>query len=386
MKIGRIEFIPFESTVDRFQNGEPRPGERVVQTLTRIVTDDGAEGYYLGGHGHGDQDGLQEHDRAYITSRVAPLLVGQNPFDRERFWHWMWAAKVPEHLLSVVDMALWDLAGRVAGLPVHKLLGGCRDRIRAYASTYPNVGSPEDYAAHVLECRRQGYPAYKIHPHYFWDPATGQAAPGRPSHVDWDLRTCRAVREAVGDGMTLMYDPWGTYHAYADAVRVGRELERLGFYWYEHPMPEYRVETYVRLAEELEIPICSPEIAEGSLYTRAEWILRRASDISRIDVLRGGITGAMKTAALCEAHGVRCEIHMSGFGNLQVLGATSEDVCEYYERGLLAPGVEYDRTPPYLEQPCDPIDAEGFVAVPTAPGLGYRLRWDYIDDHRLPPA
>ena len=151
-------------------------------------------------------------------------------------------------------------------------------------------------------------------------------------------------------------------------------------------MPEYRIEPYVRLAEELRIPICSPEIAEGSLYTRAEWILRHASDISRIDVLRGGITGAMKTAALCEAHGVRCEIHMSGFGNLQVLGATSEDVCEYYERGLLAPGVDYDRTPPYLVQPSDPMDADGFVTVPTAPGLGYRLNWDYIDEHRLPPA
>lgn len=384
MKIDRIEFVPFESTVDRFQNGVPQPGRRVVQTLTRIITDQGAEGFYLGGQGHGDQDGLNERDQAYITARVAPLLIGQDPFDRERFWHWMWAAKVPEHLLSVVDMALWDLAGRVAGLPVHKLLGGCRERVRAYASTYPNVGSPDDYAGHALECRRLGYPAYKIHPHYFWDPASRQAAPGRPSHVEWDLRTCHAVREAVGDGMTLMYDPWGTYHTYADAVRVGRELERLGFYWYEHPMPEYRVEAYVRLAEELRIPICSPEIAEGSLYTRAEWILRRASDISRIDVLRGGITGAVKTAALCEAHGVRCEIHMSGFGNLQVLGATSEDVCEYYERGLLAPGVDYDQTPPYLQEPGDPMDGDGYVTVPTAPGLGYRLDWDYIDDHRLP--
>ncbi len=386
MKIDRIEFVPFETALDRFQNGEALPGARGVQTLTRIVTDEGAEGYYLGGRGHGDQDGLEEHDRAYITARVAPLLIGQNPFDRERFWHWMWAAKVPEHLLSVIDMALWDLAGRAAGLPVHKLLGGCRDRVRAYASTYPNLGSPQDYAAHAVECRRRGYPAYKIHPHYFWDPTTRQPAPGRPSHVELDLETCQAVREAVGDEMTLMYDPWGTYHAYADAVRVGRELERLGFYWYEHPMPEYRIEPYVRLAEELRIPICSPEIAEGSLYTRAEWILRRASDISRIDVLRGGITGAVKTAALCEAHGVRCEIHMSGFGNLQVLGATSEDVCEYYERGLLAPGVDYDHSPPYLEQPSDPMDAQGFVTVPTDPGLGYRLNWDYIEDHRLPAA
>jgi Enolase C-terminal domain-like len=88
-------------------------------------------------------------------------------------------------------------------------------------------------------------------------------------------------------------------------------------------MPEHRVDAYVRLAEELTIPICSPEIAEGGIHTRAQWILRHASDISRIDVLRGGTTGAMKMAATCDAFGIRCELHMSGFGNLQVLGATA---------------------------------------------------------------
>ncbi|HVN51803.1 MAG TPA: enolase C-terminal domain-like protein, partial [Acidimicrobiales bacterium] len=123
---------------------------------------------------------------------------------------------------------------------------------------------------------------------------------------------------------------------------------------------------------------------EGGIHTRANWILRHASDISRIDVLRGGITGATKWAATCEAFGLRCELHMSGFGNLQVLGATSEDVCEYYERGLLGPGVDYDATPPYLGAPCDPLDADGCVTVPDGPGLGYDIRWDHIDDHRLP--
>jgi L-alanine-DL-glutamate epimerase-like enolase superfamily enzyme len=204
----------------------------------------------------------------------------------------------------------------------------------------------------------------------------------KPAAVDWDLDVCRAVRAAVGDDMVLMFDPWGAYNA-SDALRVGRELERLGFYWYEHPMREHDVDAYVRLAAELRIPICSPEIAEGGIYTRAHWIRRDASDISRIDVLRGGITGAMKLAATCDAFGLRCELHMSGFGNLQVLGATTDDVCEYYERGLVGPGVDYDAPPPYLAAACDPLDADGYVAVPQAPGLGYDIRWDYIDDHRL---
>jgi len=386
VKITGLEVIPFEVAVDRFGLGEPLPGHKVVQTLTRVLTDDGVEGSYLGGHFHGDQDGLLPGEQALITKLVGPLIAGLDPFDREYIWQQMWLSKLPENVVSVVDLALWDLAGRATGLPVHKLLGGARDRVRAYASSVNSLGQPEDYAAHAAECQRRGYRAYKIHNAIYWDPGTGQFAPARPSHIDWDIQTCRAVRAAVGDQMVLMFDPWGTYNTYTEALHVGRELERLGFYWYEHPMPEYRVDAYVRLAQELTIPVCAPEIAEGGVFTRAEWILRRASDISRIDVLRGGITGAMKTAALCEAFGVRCELHMSGFGNLQVLGATSEDVCEYYERGLVGPGIDYDATPPYLQAPCDPLSPDGFVSIPAGPGLGHELRWDYINQHRLPAA
>lgn len=383
MKIVDIQIQPFRIQVDRYQNGESRPRTDVVQTLTRIVTDEGAEGYYFGGQGHGDQDGLAPATRAYIANRIKPMLVGEDPFDREKFWQWLYASKTPENVMSVVDLALWDLAGRVAGLPVSKLLGGCRDRVKAYASTYPNMGPPENYAEHARACQRQGYRAYKIHPYYYWDPAANKAVPGRPSHVESDLAACRAVRDAVGDDMVLMYDPWGTYHVYEDALRVGRELEKLNFYWYEHPMPEHRVEPYIRLARELSIPICSPEILEGSVFTRADWIRQGASDISRIDVLRGGITGAKKTTAVCEAYGVRCEIHMSGIGNLHILGSTSEDTCEYYERGLLAPGVDYDAALPYLAAAPDPLDRDGYVAVPRGPGLGYDIVWDYIADNAV---
>ena len=124
----------------------------------------------------------------------------------------------------------------------------------------------------------------------------------------------------------------------------------------------------MRLARELTIPILSPEIAAGGVFTRADWILRGASDMSRIDVNRGGITGARKTAIVCEAYAVKLEMHMSGWGNLQVLGATSEDTCEWYEKGLLAPGVNYDVTPPYLRQAPDRMDSDGYVTIPTGPG------------------
>ena len=270
MKVVNIEIIPFRYHSDRYQNGQALPKREIIQTLTRIVTDDGAEGYYFGGQGHGDQDGLAPATRAFLETRIKSMLVGQDPFDRERFWQWMYAAKTPENIMGVVDMALWDLAGRVAGLPVStSSLEAVGTRSRPTPVPIPTWVHPENYAEHALACKRQGYRAYKIHPYYYWNPDTKQAVPGRPSHVEWDIAACRAVREAVGDDMVLMYDPWGTYHIYEEALRVGRELEKLNFYWYEHPMPEHRVDTYIRLARELEHSyLLTRDPRRRSLYSR----------------------------------------------------------------------------------------------------------------------
>jgi len=264
------------------------------------------------------------------------------------------------------------------------LMGAARDKVPAYASTYPNIGQPRVYAEHALSCLEQGYQAYKIRPHYFWNPDTGKPTKGRPSNIRADIETINLVREAVGPDMVLMYDVWGTYHTIEETIKVGRELEKNDFSWFEHPMPEYRVESYVRLCRELSIPVLAPEIAAGGVFTRAEWILRGASDMSRMDIRRGGITGCRKTAIVCEAFGQRCEIHMAGWGNLQVMGATSEDTSEWYEKGLLAPGVDYDAPHPYLKRNCDPMDEEGYIALPQAPGLGYEIIWDHINDNRIP--
>jgi L-alanine-DL-glutamate epimerase-like enolase superfamily enzyme len=387
VKITDIKITSFRTHADRWDMGHAKPLKRteIMQTVASIETDEGHTGYFFGGGSHGDQEGLNIVDQQLLLGRIRSLLVGQDPLDREMIWKWLWVANISENVASVVDLMLWDLAGRHANLPVYKLMGGARDRVKAYASTYPNIGKPQVYADHALECIKDGYIAYKIHPHYFWNPVTGTPTPGRPSNIKADIETCRLVREAVGPDYVLMFDPWGTYMSLEEAVQVGRELEKLNFYWYEHPMPEYRVESYVRLCKELSIPILSPEIAAGGVFTRAEWILRGASDMSRIDVVRGGITGARKTAIVCEAYGIRCEMHMAGWGNLQVCGATSEDTSEYYEKGLLAPGVDYDAPHPYLKSICDKLDPDGYITMPKAPGMGYEIVWDYINDNIVKP-
>ena len=388
MKITDIKIKTFKTWADRWDVGHalPVPKADLMQTVLAIDTDEGVTGYYFGGGSHGDAEGLNVVDQQMIRGRILPLLRGQDPLDREMVWKWLWVANIPENVASVIDNALWDLAGRAFDQPVYKLMGGAgREKVKAYASTYPNIGVPRVYAEHALACKNEGYQAYKIHPHYFWNPETGQPTPGRPSNIKADIETCHLVREAVGPDYVLMFDPWGTYMTMEEAIQVGRELEKLNFYWYEHPMPEYRVESYVRLSRELSIPILSPEIVAGGVFSRAEWILRGAGDMSRIDVVRGGITGARKTAIVAEAYGLRCEMHMAGWGNLQVLGATSEDTSEYYEKGLLAPGVDYDAPHPYLKNTCDRIDSEGYVHMPKGPGMGYEIEWDYIDDNLIDP-
>ena len=384
MKITDVKVRNFRTHADfwDFGHGKLEPNAEYIQTLTTIETDEGVSGHYIGGSMRGDHLGLNATEQEHLLHRARNLLIGQNPFDRELIWKWMWVSNnIPENVWGVIDNALWDLAGNFAGLPVYKLMGGAQDRVKAYASTVPNMGSPDDYAKHALECKNKGYLAYKIHPHYFWNPHTRQPTPGRPSHVAVDIETCQAVRAAVGPDYVLMYDPWGTYMTFEDAVKVGRELERLDFYWYEHPMPETRVEMYAKLCRELDIPVLSPEIAAGGVFTRAEWILRDASDMTRIDVHRGGITGARKTCIVAEAYGIRCEVHMSGWANLHVIGATHEDTSEYYEKGLLAPGLPCEKAPPYLKERCDVIQPDGYIDMPKRPGLGYEINWDFIEDN-----
>jgi len=277
-------------------------------------------------------------------------------------------------------MALWDLAGRYLNQPVYKLLGGYRDKVKAYASTMcgdeldGGLNTPEAYADFAQQCKRRGYTAFKLHT---WMPPIPWAPDPKK-----DVAACRAVRERVGDDMVLMLD---CYHNYSreEARYIGRELEKLNFYWIEEPMDEHSISSYVWLTEQLDILVVGPETAEGKMYTRAEWIVRGASDISRGGVMDvGGITPLMKIAHLCESFGVRMEVHGGGPGNLHVLCAMGIP-GEYYERGLLHPFLDYESQTPWLNEIVDPMDSEGYVHVSQKPGLGWDINWDYIREHRV---
>ena len=381
MKIVDIKVRTFRhmSNQDKDSDGHshpcaPRP---VRSSLLTIVCDDGSEGHCFGS---------TEVLRPYlIENYVKVVLLGEHPYDREKLWqglaHWQRGstAQLTDRTLAVVELALWDLAGRKLGVPVYKLIGAYRDKVLAYGSTMcgdemaGGLATPEDYARFAEWLVKRGYKAIKLHT---WMKPVSFA----PS-IPMDIKACAAVREAVGPGFPLMID---AYHGYSrrEALELGLALQGLGFAWYEEPMNEASMSSYAWLAANLTIPVIGPETADGKFHTRAEWIKAGACDISRTGVHDvGGIGPALKCIHLAEAFGMNCEIHGGGPENLTLCAVQKNGT--WYERGLLHPFIDYDAVPDYLNARADAMDADGYVHLPQIPGLGYDINFDYIDGNMV---
>jgi L-alanine-DL-glutamate epimerase-like enolase superfamily enzyme len=375
-------------------------GVRVFKTLSWTVRD--SDGHTHPGPEHGveaalltvrDTDGSEGHClcaaeavRPYVLDNyVRKVLLGEDGFMRERIWNRLYrmqrgsGGQLTDRAVGFVDEALHDLAGRKLDMPVWKLLGGAREKVPAYASTMcgddveGGLATPQDYAAFAETLVAEGYGAIKLHT---WMPPV----PGAPD-PERDAEACAAVRDAVGPSIALMLDA-NHWYTRTQALRLGRALEELGFYWYEEPMEEASTSSYRWLAEQLDIMVIGPETAAGRVHTRAEWVLAGACDILRVGVGdTGGITPALKIAHLADAHNLEAEVHGGGAGNLTLLGAIGNG--RWYERGLLHPHLDYERVPPHLNSLVDAIDEHGRVSLPARPGLGEDLDLEYIEANTL---
>ncbi len=375
MKISEVRVETFRYTSDKGKDiqghGHPARPHEARQTMLTIVSDEGVCGYSFG------------DDITMALGLVRPLLLGEDPFYRERIWQNLYQRQregsvLTDRALDAIDQALWDLAGRALDQPVYRLLGAFRDKVPAYGSTMcgddleGGLNTPQAYGDFALKLVERGYKAIKLHT---WStPMPGAPDPKR------DVAACAAVREAVGPDIVLMLDPFH-YYTRQEALYLGRELEKLNYYWMEEPMDEASVSSYIWLTEQLDLQICGPETAKGGLKTRAEWIVRNAADISRVgtgDV--GGITPMMKIVHLAEAFGIQRESHGNGIGNLHALCAMGI-AGQFHERGLLHPFTDYETPPPWLNALPDPMDDEGFVPAPQRSGLGLDINFDYIRDN-----
>jgi L-alanine-DL-glutamate epimerase-like enolase superfamily enzyme len=297
---------------------------------------------------------------------LKPFFLGKDARDRERLWHDFrmadrWWHHVPIYSYGPFDIVLWLLGAQAAGQPLYKYMGAYRDSLPIYASSLV-LDTPEAYGEEARTLKERGWAAYKLHP------------PGKD--FEFDLAAHRAAREAVGPEFRLMSDPVAAYTP-AQAVRMGRELERLGYYWFEEPLFDDNFHGLRELTRTLDIPVVGCEVIAKHPYSVAECLSTRVVDMVRADVSwTGGITGTLKTAHLAEAFGVQCEIHTAIYHPLELVnlhcGAAIQN-CEFFE--ILYPEDHFAFG---LKEPL-PI-REGRAHLPQKPGLGIDLDWDLIDN------
>jgi L-alanine-DL-glutamate epimerase-like enolase superfamily enzyme len=347
-----------------------RPGFPTVYSshnealLVRVETDGGLVGW-----GEALAPVVPESVAIVVARLIRPLLLGADPCDVEPLWNRLYdAMRVRGHLtglyvdaIAAVDVALWDLLGQVARLPIARLLGGVhRDRVAVYWSGVAGT-TPDEVAANAGQHARDGFRAVKL-----------QLGHGRD-----DLATFAAVREAVGPGVGVALDAhW--HYSVAEALAVGRQLERLGALFFEAPIVPEDVDGHAQLAAALDVPIA---IGEGE---RTRWqflrlLQARAVDVAQPDLGRTGLTEGRRIATLCEAFNVPVAPHVStGLGvrfaaTLHYAAAISGFLMLEYQGKLL------DAINASLVEPIR-VEASQ-IAVPTGPGLGVRVNEAALAPH-----
>ncbi len=272
--------------------------------LVKVTTDDGQVGW-----GESKAPVAPQATKQIIDLLLSDIVVGEDPHDVVVLWERMYAGmRVRGHragfyleAISGVDIALWDLIGKASGKPLYQLLGGCfRNPVRVYASGLPALSydQPEEaFESLVNDARdleRDGYTGLKM--------AIGRGIKG-------DLKSIRAVREALGDDFMIYTDAAGVYDR-AQAMQLGHELQELGCMWFEMPTAPEDVAGYGELARALRIPIATDSLT--SRYETAEFIRAGGLDVVLLDVCRaGGITECKRIAEMADGFGLAFAPHIS---------------------------------------------------------------------------
>ncbi|MBV9753537.1 MAG: mandelate racemase/muconate lactonizing enzyme family protein [Hyphomicrobiales bacterium] len=357
----RLKFdTPFHASWDT------KPRHHWDATIVRVRTDAG-----LTGVGSGDlMVGFAGHEH---------LFVGQDALAIERHWRILNNISFHYGRCWPLDLALWDLAGKITRQPCWKLLGGLSDRVHAYASsgTLREPGKLADAAEAYLA---RGFAAMKIRFH----------------RGDWrkDIKALEAVRKRVGSAFELMVDcnqgwrsPQDTYPPWSlkDAVTVARELEKLGVYWMEEPLHRGDRDGMRRLRDITDLRIAGGEMTR-ELYEFRDLITQGALDVLQPDVaLVGGITGLRRVGHMAAEHNLVFTPHtwtngMGVMANAQLAAGMAD-----------APFLEFPYDPPewgldrrdYMLASALDVDPDGYIVLPDRPGMGYELAEDVLQKTRI---
>ncbi len=356
-------------------------GKRTAH-LVEVRTDQGVTGW---GECFGPGN-VALANRVIVETCIQPMVLGKDPLDRDVIWHEVYnllrdhgQKGMPLQALSGVDIALWDIAGKAAGLPLCKLAGGShRDSVKAYG--YGMMLKRESVESHVSRFRDE---AGRIRDMGF---AAAKMKVGLGPEND--IRLCEAVRDSIGPDFPFMVDANHCYSTHI-ALRVGRALEELDAMWFEEPVAPEDLDGYRELRSSLSVDIAGGE-TEFSRWGWRSLLESRGLDIAQPEVCAlGGISEYLRVLALCHAHFTPVMNHVWGSAvavavNLHLLSAMPP-----LPGGLhpWEPWLEYDTTENRFRDGLaqQPLDIQnqvksngGRVRVPDGPGIGIEPDRDFL--------
>jgi len=354
----KIQTIKVTNLAPNSELGQTQPVHAVVQ----IQADDGAVGISR----------AYASTSALIADDLSPLLVGANPLNGERLWEKVYRlvttggapARLGISALGAIDIALWDLKGKILGCSVHRLLGGFRDKIPAYADGGMFGRGPDGHAAWCARHVERGFRAVKYH-------VMGE----RPEAI---VETARRIREVIGTQIDLMIDVHKAWDPWL-AVATARRLEPYDIYWLEEPVSwDDQVGGMAILSTHSRIPIAAGE-SECTLHACRDLVERAGIRVLQTDIISaGGYTAWQKLAALAQAHHVVVAPHGASFPEL------SAPLVAAIPNGLnvsaFPPGEPIELWSRLYREPLDL--REGTIYLRDAPGLGLEFDETYLAKHR----
>ncbi|PSQ02691.1 mandelate racemase/muconate lactonizing enzyme family protein [Halobacteriales archaeon QS_4_69_31] len=320
---------------------------------------------------------------AAAVEEMSDFFVGENPFDTERLWLEMyrdeWFSKnvVNTTVCSAVDMACWDIKGKLLERPVYELLGGSvhGDELRAYANGWytDTTDDPATWGEAAQRVVDDGYDAMKFDPFgTSWERMDRE----KFNHAS---EVVGAVREAVGPDVDLLVEGHGRFTA-GQAVEVANELAQYDPTWFEEPCPPDSINSLRKVAEKSPVPIATGERLMTK-YSFRDLLARTDVDIIQPDIMNtGGITEAKKIAAQAEAEHVSFAPHNPQGPVATAISTHVDATVPNFMIQEVFQTYDVDWVDDLL---VDPITVEdGYVEIPQRPGLGIELDMDVVDEHR----
>ncbi len=359
----------------RFSYSQGWYDSRTIMIL-EVITDEGIIGW-------GESLGPAFIHKKIIEEVYKPLILGKDPFDNEIIWETLYSS-LQDHgqkgvvieAISAIDIALWDIKGKYTGLPIYKLLGGAfRDKLLAYATGFYRRNIENEVEELVNEAHRyidDGFKALKIKIGF---------------GIDEDIKTVKAIREAIGDEIIMMVDANHAYNA-SNAIKVGKRLEEFDIFWFEEPVPPEDKNGYIEVKNNINIPIAGGE-AEFTRYGIKDLINKRCINIIQPDTCAvGGITEFKKIVSLATINNIQCYPHIWGSSIALAAGTHIGFSLPNFPNCLYPPDVmlELDQTPNIFrnELSSSPIIFDdGIIKKNNKPGLGININKALIEKYEI---